>query len=59
MGTLNSTLFKTESGMIKPYFKDEYATLELDDSIPCIKLTLEGIPATVNIISLSSRSASS
>ena len=44
MGTLNSTLFKPESSMVKPYFKDEYATLELDDSIPCIKLTLEGIP---------------
>lgn len=38
-----STLFKAES-MIKPFYKDEYATLELDDSIPCIKLTLEGIP---------------
>jgi hypothetical protein len=30
--------------MIKPFYKDEYATLELDDSIPCIKLTLNGIP---------------
>jgi hypothetical protein len=30
--------------MIKPFFKDEYAKIELDDSIPCIKLTLEGIP---------------
>ena len=43
MGTLNSAVFKSES-MVKPFFKDEYATLELDDSIPCIKLTLEGIP---------------
>ncbi|HZB13074.1 MAG TPA: hypothetical protein VE467_08605, partial [Chryseolinea sp.] len=43
MGTLNSTVFKSES-MVKPFFKDEYATLELDDSIPCIKLTLEGLP---------------
>ena len=44
MGTLNSTLFNPESSMIRPFYKDEYATLELDDSIPCIKLTLEGIP---------------
>jgi len=26
------------------FFKDDYATIELDDSIPCIKLTLNGIP---------------
>ena len=44
MGTLNSTLFNPESGMIKPFYKDEYATLELDDSIPCVKLILDGIP---------------
>src|SRR5688572_23137708 len=43
MGTLNSPVFKHES-IAKPFFKDEYATVELDDSIPCIKLTLEGIP---------------
>jgi len=43
MGTLNSPVSKSES-MVKPFFKDEYATLELDDSIPCIKLTLEGLP---------------
>jgi hypothetical protein len=30
--------------MVKPYYHDEYATIELDDSIPCIKLTLRGIP---------------
>lgn len=30
--------------MIKPFFKDEYATIELDDSIPCVKLTLNGVP---------------
>jgi len=29
---------------IKPFFKDEYATIELDESIPCVKLTLNGIP---------------
>ena len=43
MDTINSTLPKTES-MIKPFYKDEYATLELDESIPCVKLTLNGIP---------------
>lgn len=30
--------------MITPFFKDEYATIELDDSIPCVKLTLDGVP---------------
>jgi hypothetical protein len=30
--------------MVKPFYKDEYATIELDDSIPCIRLTLVGIP---------------
>jgi hypothetical protein len=30
--------------MVKPFYKDEYATIELDDSIPCIRLTLNGIP---------------
>ena len=30
--------------MVKPFFKDEYATIELDDTIPCVKLTLNGIP---------------
>src|SRR5688572_13748271 len=42
MSTLQSTLLIER--MVKPFYKDEYATLELDDSIPCIKLTLEGIP---------------
>src|SRR5687767_8507983 len=31
-------------GMVKPFFKDDYATIELDDSIPCIRLTLDGVP---------------
>lgn len=43
MASLHSTLPKAES-MTKPYYKDEYATLELDDSVPCIRLTLEGTP---------------
>jgi hypothetical protein len=30
--------------MITPFFKDEYATIVLDDSIPCVKLTLNGVP---------------
>ena len=30
--------------MIKPFFKDDYATIELDDSIPCIRLELNGVP---------------
>ena len=28
--------------MVKPFYKDEYATLELDDSIPCIKTDIGG-----------------
>lgn len=43
MPSLSSTIFNTSS-MVKPFYKDEYATLELDDSVPCIKLTLDGIP---------------
>jgi len=30
--------------MVKAFYKDEYATIELDESIPCIKLTLNGVP---------------
>jgi hypothetical protein len=30
--------------VIRPYYKDEYASIELDDSIPCIRLTLHGVP---------------
>lgn len=30
--------------MVKAYFQDEYATIELDETIPCVKLTLNGIP---------------
>jgi hypothetical protein len=30
--------------MVKPYYKDDYAIIELDDSIPCIRLTLNGMP---------------
>ncbi len=26
------------------YYQDQYATLELDDSVPCVKLRLEGVP---------------
>jgi hypothetical protein len=30
--------------MAKPFFKDDYAIIQLDDSIPGIQLTLNGIP---------------
>lgn len=26
------------------YYQDEYATIELDDSVPCVKLKLTGMP---------------
>jgi hypothetical protein len=29
---------------VRLHFMDEYATIELDESIPCIKLKLEGVP---------------
>jgi hypothetical protein len=37
-------LTETDESMVKPFFKDEYATIELDETIPCVKLTLSGIP---------------
>lgn len=43
MNAVNEMLTKSSS-MVKPFYKDEYATLELDDSIPCIRLVLDGIP---------------
>lgn len=30
--------------MVKLFYKDEYATIELDDEVPCVKLTLQGVP---------------
>jgi hypothetical protein len=40
---LSPTLSSLQT-MVKPFYKDDYATIELDDSIPCIRLTLNGIP---------------
>ena len=30
--------------MASPYYQDEYAIIELDASVPCIQVTLNGIP---------------
>lgn len=30
--------------MVKLFYKDEYATIELDDEVPCVKMTLFGVP---------------
>jgi hypothetical protein len=30
--------------MVKSFYQDEYATIELDESIPCVKLKLDGLP---------------
>lgn len=30
--------------MVKLFYKDEYTTIELDDEVPCIKMTLYGVP---------------
>lgn len=38
-----STLSSSEC-MVKTFYHDEYATIELDDSIPCVRLTLNGVP---------------
>lgn len=43
MSNISSALFNTPR-VINPFYQDEYATLELDDSVPCIKQTLNGIP---------------
>jgi len=40
----SGSIFSHTEGAVKPFYKDEYAKLELDDSIPCIRLTLEGTP---------------
>jgi hypothetical protein len=29
---------------VKLFYQDEYATIELDESVPCVKLKLEGMP---------------
>jgi hypothetical protein len=42
--TESTTFVSSSRNMVKPFYKDEYATIELDDSIPCIRLTLNGIP---------------
>lgn len=35
---------RSPQSMVKAFYQDEYATIELDDSIPCVKLTLSGVP---------------
>ncbi|MGC3945903.1 MAG: STAS/SEC14 domain-containing protein [Chryseolinea sp.] len=30
--------------MTKPFFEDEYAVIEFDETIPCVKVTLKGVP---------------
>ncbi|MEJ1239124.1 hypothetical protein WBG78_13395 [Chryseolinea sp. T2] len=30
--------------MTKPFFEDDYAVIEFDDTIPCVKVTLRGVP---------------
>jgi hypothetical protein len=39
-----STTLDSLQTSLKPFFKDQYATIELDDSIPCIRMTLDGVP---------------
>lgn len=35
---------RSSQSMAKVFYQDEYAAIELDDSIPCVKLTLNGVP---------------
>jgi hypothetical protein len=45
MSFLESNQIQDEVGsMVKPFYADEYASIELDDTIPCVKVTLNGIP---------------
>jgi len=44
MSNLQFPIINILKSMVKPYFEDEYASVKLDDSIPCIMLTLRGIP---------------
>jgi hypothetical protein len=37
-------ILSSSENMVKAFYQDEYATIELDDSIPCIRLTLNGVP---------------
>jgi hypothetical protein len=30
--------------MVQKFYEDEYAIIELDDTIPCVRLTLKGLP---------------
>ena len=40
---ITQTLSSSQS-MVKPFYQDEYATIELDDTIPCVRLVLHGVP---------------
>jgi hypothetical protein len=39
-----STTLNSLQPTTQPFFKDAYASIELDDSIPCIRLTMDGVP---------------
>lgn len=30
--------------MVKQFYRDEYVTIELDDEVPCVKATVQGLP---------------
>ena len=40
----STSTFSSSQSMVKPFYQDEYATIEFDDSVPCVKLTLNGVP---------------
>lgn len=44
MTYLDSSLPGPVKRLSKPFFKDDYVTIELDDSVPCVKVTFDGVP---------------
>jgi hypothetical protein len=44
MAYLHSSAPEQVKNLSKPFFKDDYATIELDDSVPCIRVTFDGVP---------------
>ncbi len=39
--TLDTPAF---NGVTSPFYSDEYAVIDLDDSVPCVRVTLNGVP---------------
>lgn len=42
--SLTEPIYSRFVPMVKLFYQDEYATVELDESIPCVRLKLDGLP---------------